>query len=77
MTPRGLYAVCDAKLARDNTSGTVYFVANAQRPSVYYPNSSNQPGRIYAPVWRSASNGDTVQAPINATANLTKRGPEY
>ncbi len=63
----------DAKLDRDNTSGTVYFVANSQRPSVYYPNGTNQAGRLYVPVWRSTDNGDTIQAPVNVASSMTNQ----
>jgi len=65
--------IADPALARDNTSGAIYFAALTQRSSVYYPNGTNQPGRIYAPVWRSINNGDTVQAPVNASAGLTNQ----
>ena len=61
----------DPVLARDKTSGTIYFTGIPTRPSVYYPNGTNQPSTIFVPVWRSTNYGESFLSPMNASPGLT------
>jgi hypothetical protein len=60
----------DPVLARDNESGTIYLTGIPTRPSVYYPNGSNQPPSLFTPVWRSTNGGETFTPPLNALAGI-------
>jgi hypothetical protein len=49
----------DPGLARDKTSGVIYLVGNPQRPSLYYPDGTNNPPKVYVPLWRSTNHGES------------------
>jgi len=55
----------DPVLARDTNTGIIYLVGNPQRPSLYYPDGTNNP-KVYLPLWRSTNNGESFLPPVNA-----------
>jgi hypothetical protein len=60
----------DPVFARDNESGTIFLTGNAQRPSVYWPNGTNQSAALWVPFWRSTNDGESFLPPINAIPGL-------
>jgi hypothetical protein len=60
----------DPMLARDDFSGRIYLLANPRRPSLYYPNGTNQPGQHFVPLWYSTNNGETFVGPTNVAQAL-------
>lgn len=61
----------DPVLARDAVTGTIYLCGNPKRPSIYYPDGTNNPGKLYFPFWHSTNNGDSFSAPVNVMSGIT------
>jgi hypothetical protein len=64
----------DPVLAHDVSSGTIYLTGNPQRPSIYYLDGENQPGKLWVPVWRSTDGGESFLPPVDAAAGLQAVG---
>jgi hypothetical protein len=56
----------DPVLGWDTNAGIVYLLGNPKRPSIYYPDGTNNPAKLYVPLWRSTNNGETFLAPVDA-----------
>ena len=60
----------DPVLGWDTNANVVYLLGNPKRPSFYYPDGTNQPAKIYMPLWRSTNSGQSFLPPINVLPGL-------
>ena len=61
----------DPELACDTNTGVIYLLGNPQRPSVYYPDGTNNLPKLYVPLWRSTNGGESFLPPVNVVPGLT------